>query len=375
MLETLYNPIDGAEDVAAPVVKTPRRWSAARAWKWYRAQPWLIGANYVPSHASNQLDMWQAESFDAEANDRELGWAAALGMNTMRVFLIDLLWTADADGFADRIDAFLAITAKHRIRPLFVLFDSCWGPEPQLGVQPLPQSGVHNAGWLQSPGEAALADPQTGARLEAYVKGVVGRFAKDDRVLGWDMWNEPCNPGNPHRENAAYGVKRDAVTQLLPRIFDWARSANPVQPLTSGLWQHDDWSPRGPLTAIETIQLAQSDFLSFHDYGGTQSFLNRLEQLEGYGRPVICSEWLARTAGSTVDAILPEARRRRVGMMNWGLVAGRTQTTFPWDSWVNPYGMIPDRWFHDLLREDGTPFCVVEAAMIRALALMDAPRQ
>ncbi len=339
--------------------------------RWYARQPWLIGANYVPADASNQLDMWQAETFNPERIDRELGWAASLGMNTMRVFLIDLLWDADAEGFAARIDTFLEIGARHAIRPLFVLFDSCWSPEAKLGAQPVPEAGVHNAGWLQSPGQSALLDAAARPRLQAYVEGVVGAFASDTRILGWDMWNEPCNPGNPHRENAGADAKSQAVAELLPLVFAWARAQQPVQPLTSGLWQHDDWSPTAALSAIETIQIAQSDFLSFHDYGGTEQFSRRVAQLAAWGRPVVCTEWLARATGSTIDAILPTARRLHVGMMNWGLVAGRTQTTLPWDSWVTPYASEPDRWFHDLLRHDGTPYCAVEAAVIRALASLD----
>jgi hypothetical protein len=364
----------GAASCGVGRAQARSRWTPAQSRAWYDRQPWLIGANYVPAHAANQLDMWQAETFDAEAIDRELGWAAALGMNTMRVFLTDLLWSADADGFAARIDRFLEIAARHRIRPLLVLFDSCWGPEPRLGEQPLPAAGVHNAGWLQSPGEAALADVAQRPRLEAYVRGVIGRFAHDRRILGWDLWNEPCNPGNPHRVNPAVETKVGAVTELLALAFEWARSARPVQPLTSGLWQHDDWRPDAPLTPIERIQLAQSDILSFHDYGGVEQFVRRHDQLSLYGRPVLCTEWLARTAGSTVEAILPEARRRRVAMFNWGLVAGRSQTTYPWDSWVTPYEAAPDRWFHDLLHPDGTPFCAVEAAMIRAFATMEQGR-
>ena len=348
--------------------RAPRRWSTGRIARWYARQPWLIGANYVPASASNQLDMWQAETFDPEAIDRELGWAAALGMNTMRVFLIDVLWSADAEGFADRIDRFLAIAARHGIRPMFVLFDSCWGPEPVVGAQPSPEPGVHNAGWLQSPGQRALLDPGCHPRLQSYVEGVVGRFARDERILAWDIWNEPCNPGNPHRTNAEAEAKYAGVATLLPLAFGWARSQDPVQPLTCGLWQHDDWSPTASLTGVETTQLALSDFVSFHDYGGTEQFSRRVAQLAAWGRPVVCTEWLARTAGSTIDAILPTAHRLHVGMMNWGLVAGRTQTTLPWDSWVNPYPATPEHWFHDLLKDDGTPYCAVEAATIRSLA-------
>lgn len=342
------------------------RWDKAEVWSWYGRQPWLTGANYVPATAGNQLEMWGPRGFDPERIDRELGLAATqFGMNTMRVFLIDLLWTADAAGFTRRIDQFLTIADRHGIRPLFVLFDSCWGAEPRLDGANDPEPGVHNSAWLQSPGEPMLRDRWNWHLLRNYVEGVVGAFARDRRVLGWDVWNEPCNPGNPHRLNPKAKAKAAAVAELLPRIFGWVRNQAPVQPVTSGLWQHDDWQPGAKLTAIERTQVELSDFLSFHDYGDAEQFRRRAESLLAYGRPVVCTEWLARPTGSTVDAILPVGHALGIGMMNWGLVAGRSQTVFPWDSWVAPYPQAPDRWFHDLLHADGLPFDPREAALFR----------
>src|SRR5581483_24719 len=166
-----------------------QRWTAQAADDWYGRQPWLVGANYIPADAINELEMWQAGSFDPKRIDLELGWAESIGMNTMRVFLHDLVWRQDPAGFRARINTFLEIAARHKIRPLFVLFDSCWDPFPKLGGQHAPVPGVHNSGWVQSPGSEALTDPAQQPRLEAYVKGVVGAFASDKRVLGWDIWN------------------------------------------------------------------------------------------------------------------------------------------------------------------------------------------
>src|SRR6185503_19653359 len=150
------------------------KWSEQQARDWYAKQPWLLGSNYNPASAINQLEMWQADSFDPKRIDLELGWAESLGMNTMRVFLHDLLWKQDPEGFKKRLDTFLGIAAKHKIKPMLVLFDSVWDPNPQLGKQRVPRPGVHNSGWLQSPGAKALQDPAEYPRLEAYVKGVVG---------------------------------------------------------------------------------------------------------------------------------------------------------------------------------------------------------
>lgn len=342
------------------------RWTAEHAKAWYAGQPRLLGANYVPSSAVNELEMWQAATFDPKRIDQELGWAESLHMNTMRVFLHDLLWTQDPEGFKRRIDAFLTIAHRHGIKPVFVLFDSCWNPAPHLGPQPAPIRGVHNSQWVQAPGRAALTHPAQYARLEAYVKGVVGAFGQDDRVLAWDIWNEPDNNDGGVRSVKDPPNKKALVAALLPQAFAWARSQAPRQPLTSGLWVAGDWSVPGELNAIEKIQLAQSDIVSFHDYSWPEAFEKRIVQLQVYGRPIICTEYMARGAGSTFDNDLPVAAKYNVGMINWGFVDGKEQTSMPWDSWKRPYVFVkPTLWFHDVLHTDGTPYREREAELLR----------
>ena len=344
------------------------RWTPAQAQAWYAKQKWPVGSNYIPANAINQLEMWQAASFDPATIDKELGWAQAMGMTTMRVFLHDALWQQDAPGFKKRIDAFLAIAARHGIKPLLVLFDSCWDPDPKLGPQHPPIPGVHNSGWVQGPGAKALADPAQYPRLESYVRDVVGQFAKDDRILGWDVWNEPDNNnGNSYPDNSQ--ARFDQVALLLPRVFEWARGAGPSQPLTSGIWHHDHWEVLDGLNAVEKTQLTQSDVISFHDYSWPEVFESRAKALESYGRPIICTEYMARGAGSTIDTVLPIAKRRNIGMINWGFVEGKTQTILPWDSWQRPYTARPPVvWHHDLLRSDGTPYRPREIEIIKKLS-------
>ncbi len=312
--------------------------------------------------------MWQADTFSPEQIDKELGWAQSLGMNTMRVFLHDLLWKQDPAGFTQRIETFLTIASKHNIRPIFALFDSCWDPNPKLGPQRKPTPGVHNSVWVQSPGAAALQDPAQYARLEAYVKGVVGRFANDKRILAWDVWNEPDNTNDD-----AYGKfepknKKALVLKLLPQVFAWARSAHPRQPLTSGLWGDGNWARPLTLNAIERVQLRESDILTFHNYSTPAEFTKRIRSLSVYGRPILCTEYMARPRGSTFDAILPVAKKYRVGAINWGFVEGKSQTTLPWDSWKKPYvNAPPPEWFHDVFYPDGKPYKASEAKTIRDL--------
>ena len=349
---------------------TGQRWSQAMAAAWYARQPWLVGANYVPASAVNQLEMWQPETFDPERIDRELDWAQALGMNTMRVFLHDLLWQQDSEGFRQRVDRFLQIAARHDIRPMLVLFDSCWDPQPHLGPQPAPRPGVHNSGWVQSPSAKALANPAEYARLRSYVTGVVGAFATDSRILAWDVWNEPTNINDSIFPGAEAPGKADLVLALLPQVFGWARAAGASQPLTSALWiPEDDWSSERRMKPIERIQISQSDIVSFHNYQNPSEFQRHLRLLMRYRRQIILSEYLARSFGSTIEGILPIAKRYKVGAINWGLVAGKTQTYFPWDSWQSPYVDRPLKiWHHDLLRADGGPYSLKEANLIRDLA-------
>jgi hypothetical protein len=341
------------------------RWTTEKAKDWYAKQPWLVGSNYIPATAINQLEMWQKETFDPERIDMELGWAESIGLNTMRVFLHDLPWQQDPEGFRQRIDTFLHIAERHHIRPLFVLFDSVWDPNPRLGKQRDPKPGVHNSGWMQSPGVQALENPAEYPRLSAYVKGVVGAFADDKRVLGWDVWNEPDAPNSGTYGELEPKDKVERVLVLLPQVFDWARSVHPSQPLTSGVWQ-GQWSNPNELQPIARIQIEMSDVVSFHSYDKPEEFKKRILSLQQYHRPILCTEYMARKNGSTFEGSLPIAREYHVAAINWGLVAGRTQTYFPWDSWQHPYtDREPVMWFHEIFRGDGTPYSVEEVSFIK----------
>jgi hypothetical protein len=344
----------------------PSRWSPDRANTWYQAQGWPVGANFITSNAINQLEMFQPGTYDPRRIDTELGWARFHGLNSVRVFLHDQLWAQDSRGFQTRLAQFVGIAARHRIKPLFVLFDSCWDPSPKLGRQHAPTPGVHNSGWVQSPGAERIDDRRYTGTLQDYVTGVLTQFRNDDRVLGWDLWNEPDNPANQYR-NVERSDKLERVADLLPQVFAWARSVDPGQPLTSGVWD-GEWGDPASRGTIPGIQLANSDVISFHSYAEPATFESRIAELTPQGRPILCTEYMARPMGSTIDSILPIAKRHNVGAINWGLVAGKTQTYFPWDSWNHPYAAVPKVWFHDLLRPDGTAFQNNESQTIKTLS-------
>ena len=256
------------------------KWSIEKANAWYEKMPWLVGCNFTPSSAINQLEMWQKDTFDPETIKRELNWAAELGFNSMRVYLHDLVWHADAAGFAERIDRYLDISSTFGISTMLVFFDDCWNKNPKIGKQPAPQPGVHNSGWMQSPGEKVVLDPSQWSRLEKYVKEVIEKYANDERVVFWDLYNEPGNTDMFEKS-----------LPLLKKVFEWAREVDPSQPLTAGIWI--DRTPE-----LNEFQLNESDIISFHNYLDADNLRAQIQDLKKLGRPLICTEYMARINNS-----------------------------------------------------------------------------
>ena len=352
--------------LAVASAATAPRWPEKQANDWYAHQPWLVGSNFIPSTAINELEMWQADTFDLPTIDRELGWAEGLGMNTMRVFLHNLLWQQDSEGFLRRMDQFLQVADKHHIRIMFVLLDSVWDPHPKLGKQREPRPHVHNSGWVQAPGADILKDESRwNQELKPYIVGVIGHFRDDRRVLIWDLMNEPDN-GNGSYKADELPNKAEVALRLLRQEWDWARSAKPSQPLTSGVWQ-GDWSADDKLSEMASFQLQNSDIITFHSYEPPQEMKRRIDSLRRLHRPVVCTEYMARPRGSTFAVILPLLKEEKVGAYNWGFVNGKSQTIYPWDSWEKTYTAEPPVWFHDIFRKDGTPYDAKEVTLIRQL--------
>ena len=344
------------------------RWSNQQAKDWYVDQPWLVGCNFLPSSAVNQLEMFQQETFDKKTIEREVGWAKSLGFNSLRVYLHDLLWSYDPKGFSDRLDNFLNICNKHSIRPILVLFDDCHRPYPKTGKQPLPVIGVHNSGWKQSPGVElvhAVHSEKAGKeliRLKDFVQGVLTKFSEDQRILMWDIYNEP----------GQFGVGTQSLT-LLKLAWEWSHEVRPSQPLTACL----DGSGGDEIIELNRVN---SDVITFHCYEGTkleQVIKNHLK----LNRPMICTEYMAREFGTTFEFSLPIFKKYEVGCYNWGLVAGKSQTHFGWSTitdlqklkkeerFLNPDDPIPEpeKWFHDIFRVDGSAFNDAEVRFIKSI--------
>ncbi len=349
------------------------RWTAEDARAWFAARPRPLGCNFLPSTAVNQLEMFQPDDYDRHRPVlvRELDWAAGAGLNSLRVFLHDLLWETDADGFFKRLDDFLDLCAARNIQPMLVFFDACHRPEPQPGPQPPPTPGLHNPGWAQSPAVSTLTNPTQWGRLERYVTDVLRRHGTDPRILCWDLYNEPCNGGFDGNS-----TKATASARLVTEVFAWARAAGAAQPLTVCAWNaprplapvnEDMLDAHGrALLAAQRTAVEHSDVLSFHDYGGPDSVRTWVTELSTLGRPVLCTEYMARTTGSRFDNILPILNELNVGAYHWGWVAGKSQTWFPWGPAGDP--AEPALWFHDVLRPDGSPFNAAEIELLRASA-------
>ena len=323
-------------------------WTAVKANTWYAGHKWMSGSDFIPSTAINQLEMWQKETFDAVTIDKELGLAQGIGFNTMRVFLHSLAWNEDPKGFKARVSQYLTIANKHHIQTIFVFFDDCWNKVPHTGKQPEPKIGVHNSGWMQDPGQPASTIVANFPALEKYVKDVLTSFKNDKRILLWDLYNEPGNSG-----------KGDSSLNLLAKIYSWARDINPSQPVSAGLWA---WN----LEKLNKFQISHSDVITYHDYSPEPEHLKTVQFLKMMGRPLICTEYMARRNNSRFSTVMPMLKKEQVGAINWGLVSGKTNTIYAWDTPIAD-GAEPKEWFHDIFRKDGSAYKVGEVDTIRKL--------
>ncbi|MGC8823895.1 MAG: 1,4-beta-xylanase [Bacteroidales bacterium] len=328
--------------------KLGQKWTAEKAKQWYDSMGWRVGCNFIPSTAINQLEMWQAATFDTSTINRELGWAAKIGFNTVRVYLHHAAWAIDKEGFKNRIKQYLSIANEHGIKTIFVIFDDCWNPFYTIGKQPEPKTGVHNSGWVRDPGDSIFLNPEMMNLLEAYVKDILSSFAHDNRILLWDLYNEPGNSG--------YG---NASMPLLRNVFAWARTINLSQPISSGVWNFS-------LKQLNAFQIENSDIITYHNYDNLAHHLAAIDTLLRYGCPIICTEYMARTRDSRFQNILPMLKEKNIGAINWGLVAGKTNTIYAWDTSVTD-GSEPKVWFHDIFRKDGTPYDTAEVNLIKKL--------
>ena len=262
----------------------------------------LRGANYVPSYASTAVKAWTA--YAPEVVDRELGYAERAGLNTVRVFLHVLPYEREPEAFLARLRDFVERCDRRRIRPLFVLFDSCFGDEPSLEKADSPT-------WINNPGFSRLGD----AAMERYVRAVVTPYAKDRRVLGWDVMNEPmADFHHVTRED------RDVIWAFVRRMAALVREADPTHPLTVGE-AVVEYLPK-------TADLV--DVLSVHSYAATpEEFRADLDLARRFGRdakkPVMVTECGNPGGGQSYEMALEVLAEEKIGFYVWELMIGKMQ--------------------------------------------------
>ena len=334
----------GAPEVSG--VDADGRWTEEKALAWHEQQGWRSGCDFIPSTAINQIEMWQESTFDKATIEKELGWAKELGFTTMRVYLSSVVWKNEAESFKKQMDTFLSICDADGIKPVFVFFDDCWNPESEIGPQPEPKPGVHNSGWVRDPSDSLRADTTAlFPVLEAYVKDVLTTFKDDERVLWWDLYNEPGNSG--------YHL---ASMPLLKNVFKWAHEVRPSQPVSAGIWYGN--------AELNAFQLDNSDITSYHNYNPVDDHQAQIDSLKNWNRPMYCTEYMARRNNSLFKTVMPMLKENGVSAINWGFVSGKTNTIFAWDTPI-PSGEEPELWFHDIYRQDKTPFDPEEIAVIK----------
>jgi len=333
--------------------ETASRWTEDQANQWYEKMPWMAGCDYITSDAINQIEMWSKDTYNAKQIDKELGWAQNIGFTTLRVYLSSVVYENDPEGLKQRMDNFLGICKKHAIRPLFVFFDDCWNPESKYGKQPAPKPGIHNSGWVQDPSVSLRKDTVTlYPKMEKYLKDILTTFGKDNRVLLWDLWNEPGNSNH-----------FATTLPLLKNVFKWAREVNPSQPISSGIWNQDE-----KFRSLNAFQLENSDVITYHNYKDVTDHQTEIKYLQMFNRPLICTEYMARKHNSLFKTILPLLKANKIAAINWGFVSGKTNTIFAWDEPL-PNVKEPKLWFHDIFRQNGTPFDQAEINIIKANTL------
>lgn len=326
------------------------RWTVEEAKAWGEKNPWYCGFNYVPSNAMNDVEIWDKRTFSPKVIQREFALAKGLGFNCVRIFLQYKVYEDNPKWFRKAFETFLQLADDANLKVMPTLFDDCaFGPttDPQLGKQSEPYPGWNMWGWVPSPGRTMVVDDRTHGLLEKYVKDLISRYRDDERIFAWDLYNEPAFET---REFSEYSYR------LVRKCFKWAREVNPTQPLTVCRWNNDE--------TLNKIVTEESDIITFHFYGPAGATRDLIGELARLGRPLICTEWMARDNGCTIESCLPIYKETRVGCIMWGLVNGKSQVHLP-------FGYRGDKppyegpWKHDIYRNDLTPYDEHELELIK----------
>ncbi len=341
------------------------QWSKEKAWKWYNSHPWIRGCNFMPSDCANRIDMWQEYGFPQhfETAEREIALAESIGFNSVRIILEFDVWEAQHDGFLERLDKYLTMFYRHGITAMMVLANDCSVPRAfwkraSFGEQHY-DVGYHG-GRKVSPhgahGELSyhhLDDPAIAERYYEFVREIITLYAHDERVLIWNLFNEPGN--NRH----------DLSLPHMEKFFEIAREIDPDQPLCADCL--GDYYKEGSIIGERALEL--SDIISFHNYNSYAENVEVIEKIKALGRPALDTEWLHRIFHNDVESIYPLLYLEKIGAYNWGFVLGKYQTHEPWNGiWERmEKGEEFDvtKWQHDLFRPSFRPYNPREIDLIK----------
>lgn len=355
------------------------RWSKERAWEWYNAHPWIRGCNYMCADCVNRVDQWQSLHFEEylKTTEEELKVMKELGFNSVRLILEYVVWKEEHDSFLERFDRYIELCHKYGISCMIVLANDCMPPKTELWK--MPYIGEQHYDWgyhggrkhSQHGGHSCpaphyyLDDEESRKDYFKMVEEIVTMYKDDERILMWDLFNEP---GNSNR--------RDITMPNLKAMFEVVRKINPSQPLTVAAWWCGE--DRRFNNELDQFALENSDIISYHNYGRYEEHIQVIKYLKSLGRPIVNSEWLARCTDNTVFDNFPLFYLENIGSYNWGFVAGKYQTYEPYEAHWNWYRDDKNapidftKWFHDLYRPSLRPYDPRETELIsRFCALAD----
>lgn len=352
------------------------KWSVADAASWQKKYGWLCGFNYLPASSVNWTEMWQAETFDPTQITKELKWASDAGYNSLRTNLPYIIWQNDRDGLIHRINQFLDICQNNHISVMLTLMDDCGfsGDHPYLGPQKSPRENIHNSQAAASPGRNLVINKQEWHGIKEYICDIVETFKNDDRIAIWDLYNEPSNRAifaDIGEQIEFDSMLDDYSYALMEKAFEWVREIHPIQPLTVGAWHINKDDDTGAFNIfnhkVDKLALELSDVISYHAYVPYEVMEKIIIDLKKYNRPILCTEWLARHAGSLLLEQLPMLKEQNIGCYQWGLVNGRTQTHLPWPPLQKAMKDYQKIWFHDVMHGDGRFYDDKEAELLKKL--------
>ena len=338
-----------------------QKWSKEKANEWYKKQGWLRGCNFIGSDCTNRLDMWQSYKSEEKlvTADKELALCDKIGFNTVRLWMNFDVYYKEKNSYMDILEKYISLCDKHHQKVMIVLAYEEDLPRGEVFVAK--EMGEQKYALGEHQGRIPLEKEEIEKTPYHYleykelhdifiemVKNIVSKYANDERVLCWNIFNEP---------GIMIGERN---IPLLKELFEVVRSYNPIQPLCADIWRGLN---EGKIkSAEEQLAYDLSDVISFHSYLPYSLLVEELHYHLKDGRPVLLTEWLHRINHNNIFEIYPLLYLNNVANYCWGFVVGKTQTHEPWPHMWDEYynGIITDfdftKWQHDLFRPNLRPY-------------------